>query len=418
MADPPDEEIQLRRSDGWAWFVRWTYESYVRRPVLDPRRPIYPVASDPWLANVGFIPIDQGLDRPHEHPRGDGSRSGGTVVPMIKVRDFVKPISNIHREDGRPNVFLFSTPRSGSTWLMELISTQPGFKYINQPLSLINARVRRHLGISDWLELYSVDAAPKLERYFQAFRDGRMGFANPNPLRKQYRPVTHRIVFKEIHGCADRINWVRDSFNARIVYLVRHPMAVSISRGRFHTLRAFLESDYRRHLSSEQLTFADRVLQTGTELEVGVLSWCLQNMVPLRDATDDWAIIAYEQLVLDPDPVIQLLCRKLELPNPERMRDRLIVPSVSKVKSSSDTRQLLDTGDSDKRARLIDKWRKRVDEREEGRAMQILEVFQLDIYRAGDLLPAKWAWIAPDPSPGAETLRGTPENSMSRYRAS
>jgi hypothetical protein len=340
------------------------------------------------------------------------------VLSAMRVKDLVKPISNIHRPDGRPNVFLFSTPRSGSTWLMELISTQPGFKYINQPLSLINPRVRRHLGISDWLELYSVDATPKIERYFQALCDGRMGFANPNPLRKQYRPVTHRIVFKELHGCADRINWVRDTFNARIVYLIRHPIAVSISRGRFHTLRAFLEGDYRRHLTREQLTFSERVLQTGTELEAGVLSWCLQNLVPLRDATDDWAIITYEQLVLEPDPVIQLLCRKLELPNPERMSDRLIVPSVSKVKSSSDTRQLLAAGDSDQRARLIDKWRKRVNEPEERRALEILEVFHLDTYRAGDLLPAKWAWIAPQESPRAETRRGTPENSTSRFEAS
>jgi hypothetical protein len=54
-------------------------------------------------------------------------------------------------------------------------------------------------------------------------------------------------------------------------------------------------------LSSDQSAFAERILQTGTELEVGVLSWCLQNMVPLRDASDDWAIIAYEQLVLDPE---------------------------------------------------------------------------------------------------------------------
>ena len=70
---------------------------------------------------------------------------------MIKIKDIVKPMSNVHRPDGRPNVFLFSTPRSGSTWLMELIWTQPGFKYVNQPLSLLNPRVRRHLGISDWV---------------------------------------------------------------------------------------------------------------------------------------------------------------------------------------------------------------------------------------------------------------------------
>ena len=332
---------------------------------------------------------------------------------MIKVKDIVKPISNVHRPDGRPNVFLFSTPRSGSTWLMELIWTQPGFKYVNEPLNLINARVRRHLGIGDWEELYNVDATPKLERYFRAFCDGRLGFANPNPLRRNYRPVTHRIVFKEIHGGVDRINWFRDTFSARIVYLLRHPIAVSVSRERVHTRRAFLDSDYRRHLSREQLVFTEQTLQTGTELEVGVLSWCLQNMVPLRDATDDWAIVAYEQLILDPDPVIQYLCRKLELPDPERMWDRLMVPSIVKEKSSKETRQLLGDRDADKRPRLVDKWRDHLEEDDEIRAMKILEVFHLDHYRAGDVLPAKRVWIAPQTDLGEDATSGAIEDSMS-----
>lgn len=34
--------------------------------------------------------------------------------------------NNIHKLDGRPNVLLFSTPRNGSTWLMELILTPAG----------------------------------------------------------------------------------------------------------------------------------------------------------------------------------------------------------------------------------------------------------------------------------------------------
>ena len=73
------------------------------------------------------------------------------------------------------------------------------------------------------------------ERYFDDFVAG-LGFTNPNPLRGHYRPITHRIVFKEIHGLADRINWFRDTFNARVVYLVRHPIAVTISSERFPLL--------------------------------------------------------------------------------------------------------------------------------------------------------------------------------------
>lgn len=105
---------------------------------------------------------------------------------MIKaVKRIVKSASNVHRPDGRPNVFLYSTPRSGSTWLMELIWSQPGFKTCNQALYLENPVVRKHLGISEWDELYSVDATEKLRSYLQRLSDGRLGFTNPNPV-----PVT------------------------------------------------------------------------------------------------------------------------------------------------------------------------------------------------------------------------------------
>jgi hypothetical protein len=310
------------------------------------------------------------------------------------LKQAVKSMSNIHRAGGRPNVFLFSTPRSGSTWLMELIWTQPAFKYCNQPLSLFNPLVRQRLGTDRWEALYERGSTAMLEPYFREICEGRLRFANPNPLRGHYRLLTHRIVFKEIHGCADRINWFRDTFNARIAYLIRHPIAVAISSERFPMLDAFLGTAYRDHFSHEQLAFADRIATSGTPLELGVLSWCLQNSVPLRDASHDWAIVTYEQLVVDPAPVIDELAVKLELPAPNRIRDALTVPSVNvKIKSSEETRRLLFEATADRRPDLVDKWRRKVDGNQVARAMEIVSRFELDVYTR-DVFPADWAWIS------------------------
>ena len=306
----------------------------------------------------------------------------------------VKAMSNFHRPDGRSNVFLFSTPRSGSTWLMELIWSQPGFKYCNQPLSLFNPLVRQHLGIDRWEALYEPESVPMFERYFRDICDGRLRFSNPNPLRGHYRPLTHRIVFKEIHGCADRINWFRDTFDARVAFLLRHPIAVAISSERFPLLDAFLETEYRDHFSHDQLAFAAQIASRGTLLEQGVLSWCLQNSVPLREASDDWAVVTYEQLVVDPEPVIHELATKLDLPEPARMRDALTVPSVNvRIKSNEETQHLLYETPADRRPDLVDKWRRKVDASEEARAMEIVGTFDLDVYTTGDVFPADWAWL-------------------------
>ena len=155
----------------------------------------------------------------------------------------VKSATNVHRPDGRKNICLFSTPRSGSTWLMELIWSQPGFKACNEPLDVRSPLVRRYLGITDWLELYNHSAVPALHKYFQALCEGRLHAIDPVPFRRYYRPVTHRIVFKIINGAEDRINWFRDTFNGQIVYLARHPIAVSLSREYYPRYYTLLHSD-------------------------------------------------------------------------------------------------------------------------------------------------------------------------------
>jgi hypothetical protein len=275
---------------------------------------------------------------------------------------------------------------------MELIWSQPGFKCCDEPLNLRAPFVQRYLGIAEWQDLYSHNASSLLQNYFQAFCDGRLRFMNPNPLRRYYRPVTHRIVFKIIHGGEDRINWFRDTFNGRIVYLLRHPIAVSLSREVYPRLCALMNSDYRRYLTDNQLEYAQEILDTGTELERGVLSWCLQTAVSLREATDDWAIVSYEQMVLESEPVIAHLADKLALPAPERMMNRLGVPSSVKGKSDEATQRALEKGNR-KRAWLVEKWREQVSEAEERGVMGILERFQLDAYRCGDVLPSDQLWI-------------------------
>jgi hypothetical protein len=62
---------------------------------------------------------------------GAGTRIGLTR----RLQLLVKALTNVHRQGPLPNVFLFATPRSGSTWLMEIIASQPGFKYYDEPLN-------------------------------------------------------------------------------------------------------------------------------------------------------------------------------------------------------------------------------------------------------------------------------------------
>ncbi|MFP6641360.1 MAG: hypothetical protein VCC04_14025, partial [Myxococcota bacterium] len=100
----------------------------------------------------------------------DGIRGPASLV--------LRSLSNWHRPGALPNVFIFTTPRSGSTWLMELIQSQPGFKCCSEPLNLRVRGISRRLGVEGWTELYQDDVWPKLERYFEGFCSGRLRFLN------------------------------------------------------------------------------------------------------------------------------------------------------------------------------------------------------------------------------------------------
>ena len=312
-----------------------------------------------------------------------------------KLVRFTKSATNLHRPDGSPNVFVFARPRGGSTWLTELILSQPTFKAIDEPLNLRHKRIRDELGLHTWESFYGEGATAALESYFGRICDGTLHVKDTNFFyNKHYRYLTRRIVFKMIHGGEDRINWFRDTFNGRIVFLLRHPMAVSVSYEEICRLESFVNSSHREHFTDQQLAFAEKVIRSGSFIERCVLSWCFEMAVPLRQITDDWVVTSYEQLVLEPAPVLKELARKLELPDTDLMNKQLHVASNSTYKSDETTRQML--GNTKARDHLVKKWRKKTTPEETRRAMAILEVFELDTYTADGELPHKRYWIKAD----------------------
>lgn len=310
-----------------------------------------------------------------------------------------KTVSNIHIPDGSPDIFLFATPRGGSTWFMELVACQPGFRYCDEPLNIRSAEVRQYSGFASWEELYQADANVKYAKYFKGILEGTINFRNPNPLKPHYRFLTRRVIVKAIHGGTDRINWFRNQFNARILYCLRHPVAVSLSREEVPFLPHFLSSDYKNRFSPEQLEIAREIISSGSKLQKGVLGWCLHNSAPLKNVSPDWAVVTYEQAVIDPDPLIAYLCEKLELPDPARIYKQLNIPSGVIGKSDAVTQQLLRNGPAkDKRAALVRKWTNKVSEDEAREAMSLLEIFGIDAYQFGNLLPSDKYWIGDKPA--------------------
>lgn len=306
-----------------------------------------------------------------------------------KFHTFAKYLCNSHRQGAKPSIFIFSTPRSGSTWLMELMLTQKGFKACNEPFNLRMTEIADTLGIHDWNSLYSDNALPKIERHINSFSNGelRVAFKNRYPWQRYYRLFTNRMVFKILHAGHEKIDWFVRTFDAQVVYLIRHPLPVALSRKELPRLSTFIDSEYSRYFTDQQIIEAKRILADGSHIKKAVLDWCLHNATAIKRHMDKVIFITYEQLVMNPEPVVNALSRQLGLDDATRIFDKITAPSGSVNQSTKETASALAAKSGKAKTWLIEKWRADIEADKEKELMEILDVFGLDIYKSGNYMP-------------------------------
>lgn len=302
-----------------------------------------------------------------------------------QTKFLIRTLCNIHVQGKKPNILLFATPRGGSTWLMEIIASQKGMKFYDEPFNFRRSDVARTRIINSWQEFMPEHAEQEnVIHFLQGLSENRHGFMNPRPFRPYHRFFTDRIVFKihELEFMAERI---REALGAEIVYLLRHPIPTTLSRSVYPRLDSFMSSNYYR---SKYLSSASRwqkvrdVYEKGSNLDKGVLSWCFENIDALKLGTmPHWTFITYEEILLNPVASCNHLANVLCLDNRDLLLEAVDQPSTNIRMSNQETQQILkEQNDVERRKNLVTKWRHKVKSSEEDSAMSIMEVFDLDIY--------------------------------------
>ena len=161
-------------------------------------------------------------------------------------KKFVSNYLGFHRSGDQPDILILSSPRSGSTWLMELIGTQPGLRKIDEPLNKDILDYNRLLPLATrWNYLGLTPAEERvLETYFQTDTDIHR-FGPTNIFSKDYHFFTNRRVFKVVRANA-LIEWFSNDVGMDVVYLIRHPIAQSLSslrRGHHCQINEYLDDE-------------------------------------------------------------------------------------------------------------------------------------------------------------------------------
>lgn len=306
----------------------------------------------------------------------------------ISLRNFISNFGycfNVHNVKDKPNVLIFSLPRSGSTWLQELIWSQPKFKYINEPLNLKGEWLQRKSKITGFNELYSNDVKEKLIGYFKGFVTGKNHFLNPNPFRKNSRLFTSRIVFKVIHGGELFIEDIANSTNSKIVYLIRNPIAVALSRKQITRTKELTSEFVLSNFKLHEKKYAIEIINNGTDMEKKIMLWCLQNKLALQKQNSNWLIISYENLILNPFEMLNKLSIHCDLPDINKMINVVNTPSAVTTQSETDSVSIMKK--HSQRNILINKWRDKVSNTDKKRFFEICKRMGFGIYSDDSDLP-------------------------------
>ncbi|PSO44675.1 hypothetical protein BRC21_01065 [Candidatus Saccharibacteria bacterium SW_7_54_9] len=285
------------------------------------------------------------------------------------------------------------SPRSGTTWFLELLRTLPGYKAMNEPLMYEEAR-NGH-GFS-WRTHLDPGAEAEAKRaYLGTILTGQLGIspawyfeADSRPAQLVEHATRDRLVVKFCR-LNRMLHWFCGQFDVRgPVFIVRHPCAVVASMLRHEAwneddLRGPTRVDHALHggslPDSLRAVFGPVLDRIENKVEVLATMWCLDHYVPLihhADGLYPWVLVPYERMVRRGREELRRITTALDVEVTREMRNQLDEPSGS----------VRDQFHQDVE-RQLSKWRRRLSDRQVDDVLRIVDDVGLSSIYSDDLEP-------------------------------
>jgi hypothetical protein len=291
----------------------------------------------------------------------------------------------------RDTVVVAGTPRSGTTWLMELLGLMSGYRTLFEPLHRNWFPEASDAGFSPRDYINPNALASQKEEYLRKVFEGRVASKVPhyslNPMTIIHRCLSDKLIVKFVR--ANRlVPWIAERFAVRgIIVLLRHPCAVVESQLRRGINGYFLPNTApalpEMVLADAQKLSGDivdgRLLEFVANLKApheGLAAiWALDTLVPLYYWKDyGYFIATYEDIIRNKgDKAIGKVLDHLGVKeNAARITQRAISsPSALTTKSKTEFSSA---------ERILSSWKGRLGTRQATRILEIVNEFGLDFY--------------------------------------
>lgn len=280
--------------------------------------------------------------------------------------------------DLRRTLLLAGSGRSGSTWLAEAITRGGRYRLMFEPFHPEEGPLAAHLLAGQYVDPSSRD--PALLDGARAILTGRVRHRRVDSLNTCRFP--DRRLIKD-NSCTNLVPWLVEQFpDVPIVYLLRHPFAVANSRTRLGW-RPLLR-DFSAQTAIWEGPFAgrrDELAKFGRTENMflrHVLSWCLENAIPLQLPPGAMHIVFYERAALDPEGEFARLTAFLG------EEGRALPEDLGKASATTWRSAKATAVDA---SRSVNEWQHTIDEGHRRDALAILEAFGLDKVYGPEPLP-------------------------------
>lgn len=272
------------------------------------------------------------------------------------------------------NFYVFGDPRGGSTWLAEMLSKVPKTAILWEPLVPNYVEEIQDLGFSYRQYIPACSYWPEAKVAFDLINSGKVinEWTTIKSSANQFIDA-ERLLVKYCRGNA-LLPWFCQQYDFSFVpvYLIRHPFSVVCSQlkqgGWDYTYNGFHipASPYK-----EIYTQHEPFLKTLTTIEEAlVATWCITNLIPLRDKNKKWHEVYYEDLVLFPEKEIGKIFELWNLDIPASVLDKVRQPSSTAI-------SLAGTVDP---AEQLSKWKQQLSGEQINRMSKVMDYFELEYY--------------------------------------
>jgi len=262
------------------------------------------------------------------------------------------------------------SPRSGTTWLAEVLSTLPRSAILFEPEHMLQVPEARRAGL-DWHVMKQPgDQWPEGDAYFQRVLHGRVvtpWTVSHLPLNRAFAPRRWIVKFVDANLM---LGWLATRFPVRAPVLVlRHPCAVVGSQ-----LRRGWRLDHAPRLAAffdRFPQFKEYVASLQEPVEWSAAHWCLHTYAPLMLPQPlPFIVTTYEQATRHPEQEFGRLFGHWRLPLPEGLVERTRRPSGTTDLGS----EMRKSGDADAG------WRKALTRTQVEQVLAVVRQFGLDFY--------------------------------------